>query len=152
MTSAVAWLGALERLKRRAFRQSARERIPILARGSITPMGSWRRPELRVVEQERKVEFALHVTGAKAETTQICWSEEDRTLTVHAIADCRDPSARLGWHAQIPLDSDVDAGRAKAFLEHGTLRIIAPRVDSTPLTGLPIFVWDDPPSSALLAT
>jgi len=124
-------------------------------------MGSWQRPELRVIEHEREVEFALDVTGANADTLQVCWCEEDRTLTVHAIADGGEPlaaganespSARLGWHTQIPVDSDVDANRAKAFFEHGTLRIIAPRVDSTPLTGLPILVWSDTPSDALLAT
>jgi len=161
MASAVPWLDALKRLKRRAFQRSDRKRIPILACGPNPPLGSWQHPELRVIERERQVEFALHVTGAKAESTQVYWSEEDRTLTVHALADCGEPladgvtasrSARLGWHAQIPVDRDVDVCRAKAFLEHGTLRVVAPRVDSTPLTGLPLLVWTDTPSTALLAT
>jgi len=124
------------------------------------PARSWSRPDLQVIEHERRVEFAFNVAGAKAESTQVYWSEEDHTLTVYAPAGCAESPASIGtsgssgsacWYAEIPVASDVDASRAQAFLQHDTLRIVAPRIDSHPLTGLPLLVWTDAPSSWSLA-
>ena len=157
MASAVAWLDALRRLERRVFQ---RARIPILRRGSPMPARSGSRPDVRVIEQARRVEFAFVIAGARPESTQVYWSEEAHTLTVYAPIDCAESPASVAtpgssgsasWYAEIPVASDVDASRAQAFLEHGTLRIVAPRIDSHPLTGLPLLVWTDAPSSWSLA-
>ncbi|HEX2672454.1 MAG TPA: Hsp20/alpha crystallin family protein, partial [Polyangiaceae bacterium] len=96
------------------------------------------------------------VAGARAESTQVYWSEDSHTLTVHAPTDCAESpasgappgsSGSVSWYAEVPVASDVDASRAHAFLQHGTLRIVAPRIDSHPLTGLPLLVWTDAASS-----
>lgn len=160
MAYAVAWLGALKRLERLAFQRSAGERIRILSGHSLTPGRSWQRPELQVIEQERRVEFVLNVAGAKPDATQVVWNEDDQTLTVHAPVESRatlpagtpaPASGNLGWYAEIPVPSDVDASRAKAVLQHGTLRIVAPRIDSLPLTGCPLWVWPNAASNSALA-
>lgn len=153
MTSAVDWLGALKRWQRRAFQRStAGEQIPIRADLAVMPGRSWRCPELQIIEHERRVEFALHLAGAEADSTRIGWSEETQTLSIHAAVASEEsnssahaagnPSGR-DWYAEVRVPSDVDGSRAKAFLKDGSLRIIAPRIDWRPLTGLPLWVWAD---------
>ncbi|HET7541905.1 MAG TPA: hypothetical protein VFK05_18650 [Polyangiaceae bacterium] len=161
MTSTAGWFLALKRLQRQAFGRSALgERVPIYAHLALVRGRSWRKPELRVSEQEQRVEFVLHVAGASADSTRVYWDEESRTLTVHALAPCQAPPASVEqtagaddchWYTVIPVGSDVEGNRAEAFLKSGILRIVAPRVDSKPLTGLPLLVWTAPPTSSALA-
>ena len=160
MTSALAWLGALKRLPRRAWHWSpAGERIPILPGIALTPNRPCRQPRLRVVERERRVEFELQVAGAEAESTRVYWNHEAQSLTVYARPFNREGAAThesdalsgRDWYAEITLPSDLDGARAEAFLKDGTLRIVAPRSDCEPLTGLPLWVRPNAPSSWSLA-
>ncbi|HYQ44297.1 MAG TPA: hypothetical protein VER11_20080 [Polyangiaceae bacterium] len=150
MTSAVAWLGALRRLQRAFNRSPKGARIPILTRVAPPPTRSGQRPELHLVENERQVEIALRVENAASESTRIYWDEEAHTLAIYATARRSETGSALAgpparpadeWFAEVPLASDVDGARAEAFLKGDTLRIIAPRVDCHPLTGLPLLVW-----------
>jgi len=151
MASTAAWLDAFKRLQRRAFpRSTPGERIPIVAPVALPPRRACRRPDLRVTESPRRVEFAVKVAGAEAASTRVAWSEETQTFIVQATVECRqrvpaEPatvlSADFDWYLAIPVRGDVDGSRAHAVLQDGTLRIVAPRVDSQPLTGLPLLVW-----------
>lgn len=92
------------------------------------------------------MEFALHMAGAQAHSTQICWDEATRTLSVHAPVQGTDTPTEerqdnQAWYVEIAVPNQVDGSRAKGFLNDGTLRIVAPRVDSTPLSGLPLLAW-----------
>jgi HSP20 family molecular chaperone IbpA len=151
MASAGEWLGALRQLPRRAFDWlPAGARISIHTDSALTPARGCRRPQLCIVEHERKVEFALCVPGAVAHSTRICWDEAARILTVSAAdrgsdwlvpradADTRVPAH---WYAEVQLGDDLDGNRAEAYLKDGGLRIFVPRVDTRPLTGLPLFAW-----------
>ena len=170
MTSAAAWLGALTRLPRRAFRSRLGDRVPVLCQSTLTPGPTWRRPDLRVIDHQRQVEFSFRVTGAEVESTHLAWDEETQTLIVHAIPDQRgrigsalehtgrEPNAREqgtldapAWYAEVRLDSDLDGRRAEAFLKDGTLRVFAPRVDSMPMTALPLLAWTEACSDWSLA-
>ncbi len=158
MAPAVAWLDALRRWRRRAFLASSLgERIPILGGTIPTPDRAWQRPKLCVTERERQVEFALQMRGAEAQSTVACWDEETRTFTVHAAAARSEPAnagpkAQAGeaalpidrdWYDWLAVDRHVDGRRAEAFLTDGQLRVIAPRVDSQPMTALPLLAYTD---------
>jgi hypothetical protein len=100
-----------------------------------------------VVDHARQLEFALKVAGAEARSTRIDWDEEVRTLSVHAVVACRTPAGSAcessaaeerDWYAEVPVGDDADGNLAEAFLKDGTLRIFVPRVDSQPLTGVPL--------------
>jgi len=161
MASKASWLGALSRLQLRALYRAYRgQRVPVLTKLPPLPARSWRRPELRVDQQQHRVEFAFRVPGAEAESTRVYWDEEHRTLTVHAFATSAESpcgraehavSASEPWHAVVAVGGDVDGNRAEAFLADDVLRIFAPRVDSKPLTGLPLLAWVEGCSSGSLA-
>lgn len=151
MASPVAWLGALERLRRRAFQASGGERISILDQATPRPPRPLRQPELRAVDHERHVEFTVRLTGAQADSIWIYWNEDAQTLTVHAACcdanstDRTDFANGRDWYLEIPVRDDIDGGRAEAFLKDDALRILAPRVNSKPLTGLPLLAWSQAP-------
>lgn len=160
MAPTVAWMGALRRLPRRAFRQaSTAERIPILNQVAPSPARSWKRPQLRISEHERGLEFELHLAGAQADTTRVYWSEHEQTFTVHALARYGEPGIftradtanNQDWYIELPVPGDVDGSHAEAFLRNGILRIVAPRADVLPLTGLPLWVKPEAPLGWSLA-
>jgi len=137
MTSASTWLNALTRLPRRAFQSRQGERVPIVRHSTLTPRRPWQRPEQHVIDHGRQVEFTFQVPDAVAESTRLAWDEESHTLLVHALADNREHA----WYAEVRMANDLDGSRAEAFLKEGTLRVFAPRIDSMPLTGLPLLAW-----------
>lgn len=158
MEPAVAWLGALRRLQRAFNRSHAGTRIPVLVQVAPRPSPRSQRPELAFIEREREVEIALQLAGAIAESTRVHWDEEAHTLVICAIARRSEAAADHAaaeetdeWYAEVPVSGDVDGARAEARLKDGTLRIVAPRVDSQPLSGLPLFAWHAQPCNWSIA-
>ena len=139
--------------------------MPVLREAPPAPARSWQTPELRIVQQQRRVEFAFRVPGAEAASTRVYWDEDGDVLTVHATSarmhatsarERMSPSsareaADNDWYAEQRVGSDVDGSRAEAFLQGDTLRVFVPRVDSKPLTGLPLLAWTSDGSNWSLA-
>ena len=138
MVSAVQLLDTLTRLHRTRFGT----RVPVLRQLPRAP-ACWQAPELRIDEQQRRIELSFRMAGAVAESTRVFWDEEQQLLVVHAAAPCS--SDEPDWYAEVSLGSDVEGSRARAFVRDGTLRVVAPRVDSRPVTGLPLLAWTPEP-------
>jgi HSP20 family protein len=95
------------------------------------------RPALDVVDTATSIEVVMDLAGVPSRAIRVCVRRNTVLVVGAKIAAARPPDARYhvaerssGRFARaVRLSGAVDAGRAKAFVRAGLLRVVLPRIE-----------------------